>query len=94
MMTGNRVLAFFLAACALAASAVIVLPMKVADTPAEAFPLPVAPPAMALPDASAPAVPSGAAAPAGSTPRDAAESPDDDMHAALPRLWLGSPIAR
>ncbi|MFL6970525.1 MAG: hypothetical protein ACJ8F2_01290 [Xanthobacteraceae bacterium] len=77
-MTGSRLLAIFLAACALAASALIALPLDGAEAPS---------PTVALPgpdrfyDLSA-------------RPSQATTESNDETHAALPRLWLGSPVAR
>jgi hypothetical protein len=74
-MNGSRLLAIFLAACALAASALIALPLDGAEAPADSA-------AFSAPERySEPAArPSGASAETG-----------DETHAALPRLWLGSP---
>jgi len=65
-MTGSRLLAIFLAACALAASALIALPEPRPDR---------------FYDLSA-------------RPSQATTESNDETHAALPRLWLGSPVAR
>jgi hypothetical protein len=77
-MTGTRVLAIFVAACALAASALIALPLDGADTPNE-------PLALAKPDRSYDLA---------TRPNPVMTEPSDETHAALPRLWLGSPVAR
>jgi hypothetical protein len=76
MMTGNRLLAFFVAACALAASALIALPMDSPQIPADQFSL-----------ASAYAVP--VPPPSGRAPLAAARETPEEVHTAVPRLWLG-----
>ena len=77
-MNGSRLLAIFLAACALAASALIALPLDGAEAPG---------------DSAALSGPERSSEPA-AQPSRANPEPGDETHTALPRLWLGSPMAR
>jgi hypothetical protein len=77
-MTGSRVLAIFVAACALAASALIALPLDGAEAPDETL-------ALSGPDRFYDLA---------ARPNRATTESSDETHAALPRLWLGSPAAR
>jgi hypothetical protein len=79
-MTGSRVLAIFVAACALAASALIALPLDGAEAPDEAIAV-TGPGSDRFYDLAA-------------RPSPAPVESSDETHAALPRLWLGSPVAR
>ena len=79
-MTASRVLAIFVAACALAASALIALPLDGAEAPDEAIAL-SGPGSDRFFDLAA-------------RPSRATTESSDEAHAALPRLWLGSPAAR
>ncbi|MFL6929889.1 MAG: hypothetical protein ACJ8FK_08240 [Xanthobacteraceae bacterium] len=79
-MTGSRLLAIFLAACALAASALIALPLDGAEAPSATVALPEPRPDRFY-DLSA-------------RPSQPTTESNDETHAALPRLWLGSPVAR
>jgi len=79
-MTGSRVLAIFVVACALVASALIALPLDGAEAPDEAIAL-SGPDSNRLYDLAA-------------RPSQATTESSDETHAALPRLWLGSPVAR
>jgi hypothetical protein len=77
-MTGGRVLAIFVAACALAASALIALPLDGAEAPEQTV---AGPGSDRFYDLAA-------------RPSRATTESSDETHAALPRLWLGSPGAR
>jgi hypothetical protein len=77
-MTGSRVLAIFVAACALAASALIALPLDGAEAPDETI-------AVSTPDRFYDLA---------ARPNPATAESSDETHTALPRLWLGSPVAR
>jgi len=83
-MTCARLLAVLLAACALVASAWIVIPVDSVGAPdltyTESVPAPLATPKYAT--ASDPTAGARTAA------------ADAEAHAAVPRLWLGSPVAR
>jgi hypothetical protein len=81
-MTGTRFLALFLAACALLASALVAIPIDGAEVPTSDS-------TANIPGAAPYRLTAGAAA--SSAPRAAAA---EEQEAALPRLWLGSPIAR
>ena len=78
-MTENRLLALFVAACALAASALMALPQ---DGTRE--------PAAEISAAELAPQPARLAAPRDQGGTEVA----DDVHAALPRLWLGSATVR
>jgi hypothetical protein len=77
-MTGARALAIFAAACALAGSALIALPIDGAEAP---------PPAInaAVSDTDDVIV---------HRPALAGIDTSEEAHAGVPRLWLGSPVAR
>jgi hypothetical protein len=83
-MNGTRYLALFLAACALLASALVAIPIDSAEVPSPGH-------TANIPDSAPYRLTSGAAGASSTTPRAAAT---EDQEAALPRLWLGSPIAR
>jgi hypothetical protein len=83
-MTSARFLALFVAACALVASALIAIPIDGAEAPESSY---------------TPIVPTLAAGPKNSVhpsqmPGLQGTESGDETHAALPRLWLGSPVAR
>jgi hypothetical protein len=80
-MTGTRYLALFLAACALLASALVAIPIDSAEVPSPGDTANIS-------DSARYRLTAGAASTA---PRAAST---EDQEAALPRLWLGSPIAR
>jgi hypothetical protein len=71
-MTGPRVLAIFVAACALAASALIAMPMDEQEGPTASISLP----ASRLDTLAA------------RRPQLAGTEAKDDTHTAIPRLWL------
>jgi hypothetical protein len=79
-MTGARFFALFFAACALLASALVAIPLDSSETPDYTGNIPAATAPYRLTGTSS----------AGPAPRPAPEQSE----AALPRLWLGSPVAR
>ena len=76
-MTSSRLLAIFVAACALVASALIAIPIDGAEAP----------------DSYTDSIPALAAGPKHLSPMAGSQGTEssEEAHAAVPRLWLGRP---